>query len=375
MEYFKKLLKDLKAGDIKPVYLLYGQEAYLLNEAIKNFKKNLLNEETGDFNFDQVNGETATAEDIVSLAKNLPFMAARRLLVVKDFPAFSVPKQTSKGQEESDEDEGQAEEKDKIPEVLNKKGKQAKPKTAKEESAKSKVLLEYIENPSPTTCLLFTYAGNIDKRKKLVQLISKTGTAIDFVLLSKQDLRKWLLQEAKKLRKNFHPEALEQFLNSVKNDLYRMSSEVKKLFNYTGDREVITQEDVTQVVFSQTELSIFAVSDAIGEKRCIEALKGIRDLLLYREPPQKILVMIYRQFRLLFQYKALQEEGASASEIPTAMKLHPFVAVKLAKQVKNYNIEELYLAMVNISEIDVATKSCQAEFYPAIEAMLIKVCS
>ena len=376
MEYFKKLLKDLKAGSIKPVYLLYGQEVYLLNEAIKNFKTILLDEETGDFNFDQVNGEEVTAGDIVSLAQNLPFMAEKRLLVVKDFPAFSAPKHASKGQDGSNEDEEQGEENENsLQDDLNNKGKQTKQKTAKEDTARYKVLLEYLEKPSPTTCLLFTFSGNIDKRKKLVQAVSKTGEAIDFVLLSKQDLRKWLLQQAKKLGKSFQPEALEKLLISVKNDLYRMSTEVNKLFNYTGDRELITQEDVEQVVISQTDLSIFAVSDAVGEKRCIDALKGIRDLLLYREPPQKILVMVYRQFRLLFQYKALQEEGASTSEIQASMKLHPYVAGKVAKQAKNFTTEELYRAMLNLSEIDVATKSGQAEFYPAIEGMLIKVCS
>ncbi|ACV63999.1 DNA polymerase III, delta subunit [Desulfofarcimen acetoxidans DSM 771] len=373
MEYFKKLLHGLKNGEIKPVYLLYGQEVYLLNEAIKNFKKIVLNEETGDFNFDLINGEETTPEDIVSLAQNLPFMAEKRLVVVKDFPAFNAPKNKAPEQEAAGEEEQAAGEKENI--SVDGKGKRAKSKSTADDASRYKALLQYIEKPSSDTCLLFTFSGSVDKRKKLVQAINKTGEVIDFVLLKKQDLRKWLLQQAKKAGKTFQPEALELFLTGVKNDLYRISAEVKKLFNYTDDRAIITKEDIEQVVISQIDLSIFAVADAIGEKRCSDALRGIRDLLLYREPPQKILVMIYRQFRLLFQYKALQEEGDSQSEIQAKMKLHPYVAGKIARQAKNFSIEELYKAMYDLSEIDAATKSGQAEFCPAIEMMLIKVCS
>ncbi|WP_066636457.1 DNA polymerase III subunit delta [Desulfolucanica intricata] len=345
MKYFLDFLDKLHKGDIKPVYLFYGEEVYLQNEAVNRLKEAVLAQETQDFNFDLLNGEEAAPGDIISLAQNPPFMAEKRLVVVKNFTALGSPPKDQKEQ-----------------------------KTVKEDVGKYKALIEYIEKPVSTTILVFTFPSAVDRRKKLVQLINKTGEMTEFTLLNKRDAGRWLMKQAKLAGKKFESGALEALLGVTKTNLNRLSNEINKVINFTGERAVITQEDVVRVAVPQVELNIFDVVDAIGEKRCIDALRSINELLLYREPPQRILAMIYRQFRLLLQFKKLQEEGVTLAEVQARLKLHPFVVKKLSKQVENYTVNELHRSLADLLVIDVAIKSGRGEFYPAVANMLVKMC-
>jgi DNA polymerase-3 subunit delta len=349
VDYYKEFLNSLKRGVIYPVYLFYGEEGYLREEAIRRLREYYTQSGGGDFNIDLVDGETAKPGDIVAGAETYPLFAERRLVVVKNPTFFRAAKRTGKEAAEKKED-------------LPAAGMEA-------------LLLAYIKEPLNSTTLVFTTGEPVDKRKRLFKAIKETGKAIDFTFLSRNDLARWLAQRAGKAGRRFADRALDDMLDAVGPSLQKLAVELDKLLNYTAQSGVITPADVRRLCPPSLEENIFAIVDAVGNRRCGEALGGIKDLLAAKEPPLKILSMISRQFRLLLMVHDLAGRDCPTRDIAVRLKIHPYVCQKLVAQCRNYSREMLVRAFQSLLEVDMAVKTSSQEFYPAVELFLLKLCA
>ena len=136
---------------------------------------------------------------------------------------------------------------------------------------------------------------------------------------------------------------------------------------------MITAEDVGQLVTPAIEDNIFVIMDAIGQKRCRDALRDIRELLLAKEPASRILAMIARQFRLLLQISDLSGRGMKEKEIISKLKLHQFVYRKISAQKVNFSKKQLIEIISVLANLDTDIKTGKQEFYPALETLLLKI--
>ncbi len=321
MNYFISFVDSLKTGKAAPVYLFCGEESFLQERALKKIREILLDPARSEFNEEIVDGDEVTAGDIVSLARTFPFMSTKRLLVVK-----------------------------------NAKGSLSKGEP---------VLVEYFGNPAPFTCLVFVMEGKPDKRRKIYKELIKAGRLVDFKPLGRNDILQWLAHEARLAGKRLDIKAGNELLARVGTSLNVLENELGKILNYAGTKEKITVREVRSVVSSGLESNIFDMVDAMGEGDYPEALRRIKDLLLNKEPPQVIISLIARQFRLIL---AIAQPGGEKR-----LKLHPYVARKIKSQSKNFNHKTVRYALQELLEIDVAIKSGKQDFYPAIETMMMKI--
>ena len=349
MNYFIDLLNSIKRGVISPVYLFYGEETYLQEQAVNHFKNFCAGDGDSGLNYDLVDGETVSPADIVARAETVPFFAEKRLVVVKN-PVFFKSAKRIKGEPPKEEKKVKA-------------------------SGREMPLLNYLKDPPTSTCLIFTTNEPVDRRKRFFKAIKKNGRAVDFTFLNRKDLTRWLNQRARKAGKKFAAGASEALLDVAGPSLQRLVVELEKLFNYTAGQEVITPKDVHELCPPRPEENIFAIVDAVGNRRCGEALTGIKEMLAAKEPPFKLLAMVSRQFRLLLQVYDLLERGYPPGEIRTRLNMHPYVCRKIAGQCRNFNRARLIGAVESLSELDVAVKTGRQEFYPALEAFLLKMCA
>lgn len=343
-----ELLNSLKRGVLQPVYLFCGEETYLREQAVSRFKEFFSRGGDSGLNIDQVDGEAAALSDIVARAETLPFLGAKRLVVVKD-PVFLKPARRASEEAAGGE----------------------KPTGERREVA----LLEYLKNPLVSTCLIFTTGEPLDRRKRVFQAIKKNGRVLEFTFLSRGELARWLAQKAGAADKRFAPGAADLLLDRAGPSLQKLVLELEKLFSYTSGRTEITPGDVCQICPPRLEENIFSIVDAVGSRRCGEALAGIKEMLAAKEPALRILSMISRQFRLLLQIHDLLGRGCPAGEIPARLNIHPYVARKVAEQCRNFDRPALIGAFATLLEIDVAVKSGRQEFYPALERFLLKLCT
>ncbi|MEG6614852.1 DNA polymerase III subunit delta [Peptococcaceae bacterium 1198_IL3148] len=343
MQYYEKLVNSAKRGVVAPVYLFYGDEVYLREKAVEQFKQGLLLQ-AADFNMDILDGETTDVHDVVNMAGTPPFMAEKRLVLVKNPPWFSASKRKSSKQNDNVEDSKQA---------------------------GLEPLIKYLNNPLLTTCLIFNCHDAVDRRKKIFKLVEKVGEAVNFEILKPKDIAKWLEVQARKHHKKLDPQAKELLITSTTMGLTGLVAEWQKLLTYVGKNETITIEDAKKVVHQSVEYRIFDVLDAIGACKYDLALKGIRELLANKEPPQIILAMVARQFRLMLQVNELARYGLPALEIAKRIneKLYPVQnALKLGK---NFNRDQLIAALSALAQLDADVKTGRQEFYPGLERLLL----
>lgn len=339
---FMEFSASLKRGVIAPVYLFYGEETYLRDLALVRLREYFEQGGQAGLDVDVVEGETTDPTEVAARAETLPFFAARRLVIIKNPSFFKGAKRGGEAGE-------------------------GEPKPSGRETP----LLEYIKDPSPSTCLVFSTGEVVDKRKRLFQTIKKYGRAMEFTYLSPGDLTRWLAKRAGLAGRRFAPGAANALLDAAGPSLQALSLEIEKLINYTAGREVITTEEIHLMCPPRLEENIFAVVDAVGSRHYREALTGIKDMLAAKEPAPKMLSMIARQFRILLMVCDLTERGCPARELPERLKIHPFVAQKATVQSRNFSKPLLTSALAALSDLDVGVKSGKMEFYPAMETFLL----
>ncbi len=346
MEYYKGLMNSLARGQVSPVYLFYGEEEYLKEKIVEKFKEVLL-PQAADFNLDVVDGEETEPFTVVSLAENLPFMAERRLVIVKNTPWFSAKGKARDGGERAEEDH----------------------KTGGKEAP----LLDYLSNPSPSTCLVFMTGDAVDRRKKLFKAVGSAGQAIEFKALKPAEMVSWLAQKIKAAGKKIDPAAARALVEANgKLGLLNLENEAEKLLRYLGEEPEITLLDVRQVGVTNVEQNIFTVVDEAVAGHTSNALTGIRELLAMKEQPPKILAMLARQLRIAIQVDALVREGCPEREVAGKLGLHDFVVRKALHQARKSGSRKLEWALEQMAGIDADIKKGQQDFLPAIETTLIK---
>lgn len=339
---YQALLNSLKRKVVSPLYLFWGEETFLRDEVLNKFKYDLIPAEVRDFNMDLVDGRSILLDEVVNLASTLPFMSDRRVIIVENADFFGPIKRGGK------------EKKDRL------KGQEEK-------------LLEYLKQPVETTSLIFVSDG-VDRKKKVFKALQENGFAVEFAPLKNIELNSWVENRARLMGKNIEDEAVAELVTAIGSNLRMLDSELQKLTSFIGDRMVINREDVLELVSKTTDLTIFELTDSVGARDYEKAIKIMRELVIYGEPPIRLLFMVAKHFRTLLQVKALKQAGFADKQVASQLQIHPYVAQKCVRQAKNFSRTELESALERILETDLALKTSSKEPLLALELLFIQLC-
>lgn len=332
------ILKSIERGVLSPVYLLYGKEDFLIRQVLKRLHAALIQEGIGEFNYEKLDGSVAAPARVVDSAGQLPVFADKRLVVVKPAPWFSA----ARGEER---ETGEA------------------------------VLLKYIEDPAPSTCLVMVAGEKIDSRKKLVKAVKKTGQVVEFAALKGSELFRWIENAFRERGKKADRAVMEYLSVAVGNDLTLLSLEIEKVAAFTGDRAKVSLEDVHQTVSYTSSVGIFDLIDTVGSKRGFEAITMLRELVRKGEPELKILSMLAKQLRNMLKIQVLVQRGYREEQIAKEIGLHPYVVRKGMRQCRNFSREELVLGLEALLDADVFGKTGRGEPRALLEIAILKMCS
>lgn len=219
------------------------------------------------------------------------------------------------------------------------------------------MLLQYLNDPLLSTCLVFIVRGPVNKQKKLVKAIEKKGVLLELNTPKGQELISWVKEEAGALGLALEPQACEYLIMNAGYSMRVLRSELEKLALYAGSNNKVTLETAQELVAKSSEANIFTLVDSIGRKEGETALTELHHLITSGEPPVRILFMIARQFRLLLQAKDMKRKGCTERQITAALSLPAFVTVKILKQANNFNFSELEDCLQQMLECDLAMKT------------------
>lgn len=318
------LNQDIKTGEFKQIYLLYGEEAFLKNSYKNRLKEAIIGDDT--MNFARFEGKGLDVDELIRLADTMPFFAERRLILVEDSGFFK---------------------------------------------SASDALVQYLPSMPDTTILLFVET-EVDKRNRLYKKVKDMGYAAELNRQDSAQLARWaggiLTREQKKITKH----TMELFLSMAGDDMENIRMELEKLISYTLSREVITDEDVLAVCTVQVTNRIFEMVSAIVNRQPRKAMDLYEDLLTLKEPPMRILFLIARQFNQLLQVKELMAKGMDKGTIASKLKMQPFVVGKTMPQARQFGREQILSYVEFCVETEEAVKSGRLQDRLAVELLITR---
>lgn len=290
----KSLNEDLKTGNFKQIYLLYGEEAYLKKQYKERFVKAMIPE--GDtMNYAYYEGKNTNPKEIIDLAETMPFFAEKRLIVLENTGFF----------------------------------KNAEPGLA-----------DYVKEMPETTHLIFV-EEEIDKRGRLFKAVKSCGHIVEMKRQDETTLIRWILGIVKREGKLMTESAVRCFIAKVGDDMEKIQRELEKLFCFCMERSEITVADIEEICSTQITNQIFDMVDAVAGKQQKKALDYYYNLLALKEPPMRILYLLTRQFKLLLEVKELERLGYGQKDIGAKAGLMPFLVGKYRAQARAFKAREL----------------------------------
>lgn len=318
------LNQDIKNHSFKPVYLLFGEEAFLK----KSYKNRLKEAITGGdtMNFNSYEGKGIQIPEVIGMADTMPFFAEKRLILIEDSGFF---------------------------------------KTACD------ALVSYLPQMPETTCIVFV-ESEVDKRNKLYKKVKDLGHAAQMDRQDGAALGKWAGTILAKEGKKITGRTMELFLSKAGDDMDNIRMELEKLISFTMGREVITDQDVEAVCCNRVSNKIFDMVSAIAARQTRRAMELYEDLLTLKEPPMRILFLIARQFNQILQVKEMMASGAGKAEIASKLKMQPFVVGKMMPQAKSFTRDQILSYVELCTDAEEAVKTGRLGDRLAVELLITK---
>jgi DNA polymerase-3 subunit delta len=243
---------------------------------------------------------------------------------------------------------------------------------AKQTFMENRQLLNYLESPYKETCIIFT-ASEIDQRKKLFKSISKTGKTVHFKKLKTYQTAKWIMERSKANGYRIDSSASEYLTDAFNNNLKLINTKLEKIFLYNRKKSI--DSDTVQLVAENLKVeSIFDLTESIGEKSIDNSLSKMENLLSHGTLPLQTLGMIARQFRLIWQAKALSKKKVSPTEILSKIGVRPYFAGKIISQAGKFTRENLIYAFERLLQADVELKSSARSPILIMESLVRDLC-
>ena len=324
----QKFYKDLEKGQVAPIYFLYGEEPYLLNQSVARFKYAVLPEGAEDFNYTQFYAHDAEVGIVRDSVETLPMMAPRRLVILKE----------------------------------------AQDLTDKEWSELEPLIQEPVDSS-----VFVILASRVDKRKKAIRLLLDKADCVEFKKPYENQVPGWIKYIAGTLNLDISTEAIHLLHKLVGHHLVEVEAELKKLGEYVNYSRKIEVADVAATVSRSKEESVFDFTRAIGENNRVKALEHLVDLLDQGQSEIGIVSLLARHIRLLLSIKKGVDEGLSGAKLAHFAQVPPYFLDGYVDQSRLWPVKKLEEALVILSETDKALKSSPLSSHIWLENMVLKI--
>lgn len=316
----------MNADAPKPVYVLYGNDAFLQDL----HRREIVAELIGDSDPQtcvSVLDATASAAEVFDELRTLPFLASRRVVIVRDADAFIA--------------------------------------------ANRELLEKFLEAP-PATASLILIVSSWPSNTRVYKLVAKVGVAVECSLGERESPVRWIIEAADRRGKKIDRDAAELLAEWVGRDLALLDGEVEKLALYAHQRKSITSQDVGALVTAVAGPGAFDLTNAITDGNAAAALEALGGMLTVRGEEFKVLGMIGWHLRRALKGKQLQESGRPPETILGRMPEGPkraFVAY-----LRRRPLRALQQDFRRLISADLAMKS-GADASAAMQELVVGLCS
>lgn len=237
----------------------------------------------------------------------------------------------------------------------------------------TKVLLDYLEHPNPSTVLIFTTLKPLDERKKIVKIMKEKGEVIVKKPFTDKDLAKIIEDLVAKAGKRVSLKAINQIIELCQSNYDLILQEIKKLLIYYEDKKEINDGEIALIVSNETLISNFKFSDAVIARDIKTAFKLFDKLKENKEEPVMLIGLLASQYRLILTVKYYLDKKLNKADIASKLKIHPYRVELAINSSYNYINKELFNKLSLLANLDYKIKSGQVDGYAGLEMFLLEL--
>ncbi len=337
----EELEKELNQNILKNIYLLFGEELFLLENSLKKIK-HLFGECIKGINYIPID-ETNIGE-MISDIETPAFGYEKKLIVVRNSG------------------------------ILKKEGKRKNTELGKIRDK----LAQYLETNNKfikESIVLVFIEEEVDSKTNLYKIIDKLGTICNFEYQKPIQIEKRMKAICQAYKVNISDVNLRYFIECCGTNMQELINEIRKLIEYAGENGTIQKQDIDCLCIKKLESVIFDLTDSLGKKETGKALQVLQNLLYAKEPIQKILITLYNHFKKLYFTKLAMKYN---KDIITSLNLKPnqtFLVNKYKTQSKYFEEKDLKAILQNLRDLDYHYKIGLIDLQVGLESILCRYCS
>lgn len=322
----KEIKRQIKEQQFYKVYLLTGDESYLILQA-KNLLKNALVADGDEMNYAVFEESKVDLDQLRELAMTYPLFAAKRVLLLDRTGIIKSGKDT---------------------------------------------FVEILQSLPETTCIIIC-ESEVDKRSKGYKWIKKNGYVGEFLKKNQTEtvLIRWVATLLAKEKKQIRETDVRYFLERVGDDMFQIKNETEKLIAYVGERSEITRDDLENITSGEVQNKIFDLVAAIAQGNKKQALAYYDDLILLKEPPMRILFLIVRQYRILLLIASMRGQYKQDSDIARVAGIPVFAVRKNATQLRGYTLASLQQCIASCVQMEEEIKTGRMGDQIGLETLIV----
>lgn len=332
------MARAAQAGELRPFYLLVGEEQFLMRAAVATLRDATLAGGIEGLNYDQLDAGDVGVEAALSLAKTLPMMARKRFVLVRQLERWDGKESKQKGVSALDR------------------------------------LADYANAPSESTVLVATVA-KLDKRRRLYTLAKKQGSLVTCDPLATHELPRWVRERAKALGHAISADVAALLAELCGPELSQVNDALERLSLYVGANNPITEDAAAECVVRVRPTTVWELVSAVGERDAGRALGALEQVYEPQDRGLRLLGVLAWQTRQLLKFESAVRQGASIEEAAKFAGAPPFKGRDLARQVKQIPREHLESWLPALARVDLELKGGSQRPPKAIlEHALIDLC-
>ena len=337
----EKLLETLdKHLEIPRVVIIWGEEGYYKEKITKAVVQTTFAAVAERDKEIVVFDKELPLKELETAINSYPFFSGKNMVLIKD------------------------------PKIL-KQDKQQESETRKEQQMQLAELLSNL----PDFCQIVCTVPKLDKRSKFYKTLLPIAAIVESKTIKSYNLRPWLDEQAALYGCTWEYGAAElvvEYMAAADNvPLLLLANEIEKLAIYAGTRKKWSRQDVEAIFSELPEVSIFALTNAIAEKKTEEVLT----LLALEEKRGtnvlKVAGIVSSQIRKLWQVKELMEAGYDKTSITNELKMHPFIAQKTMAQSKFFTTASLQKCLTALAKLNMDLRKGGRRFEQLEEILVV----
>jgi len=307
----KRTLQTLRSDNLFPVYLFYGEEELLREEAINLVVNKSLGAQEKDLNLFIFHGDEIEGNELYNSITSYSMFSSRKCVVVKN---------------------------------CNRLGENV-----------TKLLNDYLDSPVDSTILIFE-AEKVSAKNKFFKKLKETSYTVEFKKMYDRQIPGWIKERIRAQGKGITDEAAQLLFEYIGLNLMGIENEINKCIIYIKEKNRITREDIENVVGVTRKYNVYELRKAIGEKNISKATQIISKMIEIGESLPGIIVWLVMYFNIIGKIVYLTPYFKNLNELREKTGINQYFWKDYIQQAKNFSEDSIKSCFEFLLEADYNSK-------------------